>query len=604
MKPRVRSDVYFVPTDEGAFLVSGDASMSLQGTTIYSWLERLLPLFDGTRDLDRMLGRLDPARAAMIRDIVEALVSRGFLVDTTGERGSELSQAEFELYRDEIAFIGVARDSPAARFGDWRRTDVLVVGVPRAINHIVRSLHDLGCMQVAVAATSGEGSKARAEEFASARTRDPMLSLTEISPSEAIGRARSAGLVFVAASDATLIDQIVTAAPHALVIALVGDAAWVSARPADGDAATWPSLCAALVESGEFDGVISEWFTGPAASMPGNLAVYSAFRSITGAPPAPVTSVVERVDLATLVVQPIAITARGRRREIGDEPLSAADLSKRAAALVDPILGPILSLTEPGSQTPRRLSVASVRTRGRTGTVVGTGETLSAARAEAVVRSCARLAAASIERTSLARRVWGGSDTTAPELTPIDQPRAAGVAASQDPEAAIAAAVLDLADEWVIENWRSLTFCAADPVSSDLMAAHATSIQATRLILALTDAPFPIAALVQGDIVLDAAAGLSRSDAVERLIERWRLTSQLPAEFTIDAAQMPSGTPIRRLGEGGVAARERELSARELASIIGEPRRQVEVVWLDHNDLASSVTPHIVQAFFTAVPDA
>ncbi len=51
MRPKLKSDTFFIPMGESIYLRNNEKSLAMKGKTLASWLERLTPVLDGQHDL-------------------------------------------------------------------------------------------------------------------------------------------------------------------------------------------------------------------------------------------------------------------------------------------------------------------------------------------------------------------------------------------------------------------------------------------------------------------------------------------------------------------------------------------------------------------------
>jgi hypothetical protein len=82
----MRPEVYFVPTAEGVCFLTHKGTEVFRGTSIYGWVERLMPYLDGRHPLDELTAGLSDEKRDMVERTVDALVAKGLarIVDAPG----------------------------------------------------------------------------------------------------------------------------------------------------------------------------------------------------------------------------------------------------------------------------------------------------------------------------------------------------------------------------------------------------------------------------------------------------------------------------------------------------------------------------------------
>jgi hypothetical protein len=160
VRPKLKDNVFFAPTDEGIFLRGPSGAMELKGAGLYAWFEKLIPYLRGNVELDKLLQSLSPDRRAVVSTLVEKLAGRGFIKDVSKDEPHDLSEAEQARYADVIRFIDDQQDSAGRRFADFRRAKVLVVGRGRPLQAAARGLMQSG-LQRLVTLTDDAGAQQR-----------------------------------------------------------------------------------------------------------------------------------------------------------------------------------------------------------------------------------------------------------------------------------------------------------------------------------------------------------------------------------------------------------------------------------------------------------
>ncbi|MEV6566969.1 hypothetical protein [Streptomyces kronopolitis] len=112
MRPRLKSDVLYVPTGDGVHVFGAGVDLALRGRSAYQWLDRLAPHLDGSVELDALLGRLPDDKRQAVRALVRQLRAADCLIDAGEDLPHGLTPWELETYASEIAFLDAFRSPP------------------------------------------------------------------------------------------------------------------------------------------------------------------------------------------------------------------------------------------------------------------------------------------------------------------------------------------------------------------------------------------------------------------------------------------------------------------------------------------------------------
>ncbi|MDR0342193.1 MAG: TOMM precursor leader peptide-binding protein, partial [Nocardiopsaceae bacterium] len=150
IRPRVRRDVVFAQTSDGAFLRHAESGFVMKGRTAYQWISALLPHFTGENTVAELCSGLSSEQQELIGSMVSVLLERGFVRDFTAPPGDDLTGPVAERYQGQLEFIEhYARDA-RARFARFRASRVLVAGEGPSSVAAAESLLRNGLEQVAV----------------------------------------------------------------------------------------------------------------------------------------------------------------------------------------------------------------------------------------------------------------------------------------------------------------------------------------------------------------------------------------------------------------------------------------------------------------------
>ncbi|GAA1455968.1 hypothetical protein NE857_07315 [Nocardiopsis exhalans] len=599
MRPKLRPDVYYVPTSDGAFIIDSVRSVNLRGGSIYQWVELLAPSLDGSAQLDDLVSGLSPAHQKMARDLVALLERNGFVRDVGDDLPHTLTESELTRYQAEIAYVDFRCESGPARFERWRDTRLVVVGQAPLADSAARAAWHLGCRRVEVVdpAEDAGARAARAADVEALRDEDPSLELVETPAADLAASVAAADFVVVLTEDPALVDTVAGACSAPLLPVLVSrDTAWVG--PVPGGAAGWADAKARLADTGALPVGPSSWLRGPAVGVPANTALFSVFRAVTGAYPEPVAGEVERIDLRTLESQTGRVLAVGSAAASGgtqesSAPVDSESFSRAAAELFDALTGPFLEIEEHPVQLPLRVAVARMVKGGETSDVLGAADAFVEARHSATLAALGRLAAAH-PSSGPARDLVSGEPGPVVAPVGIRDPYVPGIGAALDRESALSQAVFDYAAERAVPVPEEAPLIGRDDLP-DAVAEQAHRLDLlTRSTVRLfrLDAELPTVLVATGGQPLARASGKDLASAAELALVRATTAVQCAPEPGTappppDGVPEPVGTAASLAGhllttEGAVKL----LAARGL---------RLGAVELDGEPALRTATPHLVR---------
>lgn len=598
MRPKLRPDVYYVPTRDGAFIIDSARSVTLRGGSIYDWVERLAPSLDGTATLDELTSGLRPAHRKMVGDLVSLLESNGFVRDVGDDRPHGLTDEELERYQAEIAYVDFRCDSGPARFERWRGTRLVIVGSAPLADAAARAAWELGCRRVEVVDPSddAEARSGRADDVRALREEDSERELVETPASELSSAVAAADFVVALTEDPELIDTVAEACTAPLLPVLVSeDVAWVGPNP--GGSSTWADAKARWTDTGVLPVGPSAWMIGPATGVPANTALFAAFRLVTGAYPEPVADELERIDLETLESETSRVLPVGRvaKTDPTEWPASIESeaFSLAAAPLFDRFTGPLLEIEEHHTQLPLRVAVASLARDGEVSQALGVADSLIDARHDATLAALGRLAASHPSRGP-ALDILGGETGSNVEPVGIKAPRVPGIGAALDRESALTAAVLDLAAERAVPEPSSAPTIDLEGVPEALgeqvrrlESLTRETVRAFRL-----DAELPTVLVVAGEEPLARACGLDTAGALATALERATLVAQCGHD-PITMPPMPETVPEP---EGSTdTSTGPVLTTEDAVKLLASRGTRLGVVELDGEPILRTATPYLIR---------
>jgi putative thiazole-containing bacteriocin maturation protein len=151
---KVKRDTFFIPDQKGGvYFRNNTSSFQMEGKTIYPWIEKLLPLFNGEQTMGTLTQGLTPPYRDRVYEIGETLCQNGFVRDVSKDLPHQLNPQVLEKFASQIELIENFVESGAYRFQEYRQTKVLAVGSGPFIVSLVGALLDSGLPKINVMVT-------------------------------------------------------------------------------------------------------------------------------------------------------------------------------------------------------------------------------------------------------------------------------------------------------------------------------------------------------------------------------------------------------------------------------------------------------------------
>ncbi|MFK9094918.1 putative thiazole-containing bacteriocin maturation protein [Bacillus salipaludis] len=126
---KVKRDSFYLPDQKGGvYFRNNVSSFRMEGNTIYQWIEKLVPMFNGEQSLGDLTEGLTAPYRNRVYEIGETLYKNGFVRDVSQDRTHDLNPKVLEKYASQIEFIENFVDSGAYRFQEYRQAKVLAIG--------------------------------------------------------------------------------------------------------------------------------------------------------------------------------------------------------------------------------------------------------------------------------------------------------------------------------------------------------------------------------------------------------------------------------------------------------------------------------------------
>jgi putative thiazole-containing bacteriocin maturation protein len=154
---KVNRDTFFIPdSNGGVYFRNNSSSFKMEGSSIYQWIEKLLPMFNGEHSLESLTDNLPKIYRDRVFEIGEILYNNGFARDVSKDLPHQLSDGILKKYASQIEFLNSFGDSGAYRFQAYRNAKVLGIGKGNFIISLASSLLESGIPKITLFITSNE----------------------------------------------------------------------------------------------------------------------------------------------------------------------------------------------------------------------------------------------------------------------------------------------------------------------------------------------------------------------------------------------------------------------------------------------------------------
>lgn len=142
---KVKNDTFYLPDPQGGvYFRNNGSSFRMEGSTIYQWIEKLMPMFNGKQTLEELTEGLTTPYRNRVYDIGEALYKNGFVRDASQDCSHQLGAQVLEKYASQIEFIENFLDSGPFHFQEYRQSKVLAIGSDSFLVSLVSALLESG----------------------------------------------------------------------------------------------------------------------------------------------------------------------------------------------------------------------------------------------------------------------------------------------------------------------------------------------------------------------------------------------------------------------------------------------------------------------------
>lgn len=148
---KVKQDTCFLPDPAGGVYIRNNAgSFRMKGASIYQWIDKLLPMFNGKHTLEELTNELAAPYRDRVFEIGSTLYANGFVRDVSKDQPHQLDEYIIQAFASQIEFIESFEDSGAYRFQLCRKAGILALGSGFFLASLVRSLSESGFANIHV----------------------------------------------------------------------------------------------------------------------------------------------------------------------------------------------------------------------------------------------------------------------------------------------------------------------------------------------------------------------------------------------------------------------------------------------------------------------
>ncbi|MCM3718155.1 bacteriocin maturation protein [Fictibacillus phosphorivorans] len=176
---KVKKDLFIYPEkNRGVYLRNNVTSVRMEGSTIEKWLERLIPMLDGSLTLAEITNGLPEPYQEQVYKITDVLFKNGFVRDVSQDLPHELPDLILKKYASQIEYINHVKDSGAHRFQAYRKTKAAVIGSGPLLYSFVRALIDSGLPAFHIFPTQKTDEKRLKKLIEEAKSTDPATNIS------------------------------------------------------------------------------------------------------------------------------------------------------------------------------------------------------------------------------------------------------------------------------------------------------------------------------------------------------------------------------------------------------------------------------------------
>jgi putative thiazole-containing bacteriocin maturation protein len=171
---KVKKDLFIYPEpNKGVYLRNNVTSVRMEGSTIEKWLEKLIPMLDGSLTLSEITNGLPEPYKEQVYKITDVLFENGFVRDVSQDLPYELPDHILKKYASQIEYINHLKDSGAHRFQKYREAKIAVISSGNLLCSLVGSLIESGLPAFSIFTTKKNENTKLQKMIADAKTAEP-----------------------------------------------------------------------------------------------------------------------------------------------------------------------------------------------------------------------------------------------------------------------------------------------------------------------------------------------------------------------------------------------------------------------------------------------
>ncbi|MFD1356869.1 bacteriocin maturation protein [Fictibacillus halophilus] len=301
---KVKKDLFIYPEpNKGVYLRNNVTSVRMEGSTIEKWLEKLIPMMDGSLTLGEITNGLPEPYKEQVYKISDVLFDNGFVRDVSQDLPHQLSESILTKYASQIEYINHLKDSGTYRFQKYRDTKVAVLSSGSLLYSLVQSLIDSGLPAFSIFPAQRTDENRLHKMIADAKAADP-TTLISIIPLEKNSENLQPFDYIIYGSEGNDLNQLRTIQEFCkkqgktfLPVTIEKNTAFAGPIVTVESSACWNSAYRRLHQTEE---TISYSSSSTAVSLLANVAVFELFKMITGVQEKNKDSLIYRLNQETL----------------------------------------------------------------------------------------------------------------------------------------------------------------------------------------------------------------------------------------------------------------------------------------------------------------
>jgi putative thiazole-containing bacteriocin maturation protein len=184
---KTNQDTYYVPDQEGGIYFRNQKhSFRLQGSNVYQWMEKLIPMFDGSHTMQEITNGLPDTYQRRVYEFATLLLKEGFVRDVSMDKAHTLSANIMKTFQSQIDYLDHHIGSGAAHFEKYRQASLLVIGSGPLLTSLLSSLLESGVQSLSVFLTDKQNTNIERIQYleTEAKKIDIAVKITDITPKD------------------------------------------------------------------------------------------------------------------------------------------------------------------------------------------------------------------------------------------------------------------------------------------------------------------------------------------------------------------------------------------------------------------------------------